>query len=78
MIRKVSVELSTTGNKLMLNKLALNKTKRPKFMSAKKLSLPAGKELKTNLTEQPQKVRVVVSSKCSEYEGYDYCTPLFP
>ena len=42
------------------------------------LSLPARKELQTAHIEQPKRNTILASTKCSDYEPIDYCSPLFP
>ena len=75
MIRKIVISDVRSAGALFLQR-----NKKLNVMPKNRLSLPAGKNLKTTLVEQPNRNqnRVFASSKCSEYEGYDYCTPLFP
>ena len=72
MIRKVGIsDVRRTG------RLLLQRSRKTKVLQ-RSMQLPAGKNLKTNVAEQPKRNNVFASTKCSEYEGYDYCTPLFP
>ena len=72
MIQKVGVSKVRTTAKLMLNK-----NKKTNLVN-KKFSLPAGKELRTDIAEHPKRTKIFASTKCSEYEPFDYCSPLFP
>ncbi|MBO7672782.1 hypothetical protein J6S88_05160 [bacterium] len=73
MIRKVVLAEAPKKNMLVLPK-----SKKP-VLQKRTMSLPARKELQTQVAEQPgRKTKVFTSTRCSDYEPIDYCSPLFP
>ena len=72
MIRKIAI-----SDVHSVRKYVIHRCRRQDFMNGK-LSLPAKKNLQIANVEQPKGSKVLSSSKCSDYEPIDYCSPLFP